>query len=408
VILPQILYKISKELNHYDAKAIIVGGVVRDYFLKQTIKDYDIEIYGLNHLEELEEILKKFGTVNLVGKSFGILKFNFNKEEFDFSFPRLESKISKGHCGFDVVCDGALSFEEASKRRDFTINSMGYQIESKKFLDPFGGIDDIKKKSLRVVDSRTFIEDPLRVYRAIQFCARFEFMLSTDTKLICVDMINNNLLDELPKERVFCELEKLMLKSNKPSIGFNLMRELGVLKYFEELERLNLDDWQEVMASIDSVAIKKETLDIMFASLVYKLNILDATSLLYRLTDNHKFIKSVVNLSYHYNIPKEFFMNKARDRDIRELATKVNISKLIKLVDDKRVEEWLLNSAKRLGVESRPLEAILSGKDLIALGLKPSPKFKEILAYVYKLQLNGEIKTKEEACRVVRDNEKCK
>ena len=84
-----------------------MGGSVRDHFLNLPIKDYDIEVYGFETLEELEKVLSAFGSVNLVGKSFGVLKFVHEKEEYDFSFPRLESKVGKGHRGFDV--DGGWS-----------------------------------------------------------------------------------------------------------------------------------------------------------------------------------------------------------------------------------------------------------------------------------------------------------
>jgi len=130
--LPKIIETISKKLQEHNAKAIIVGGSVRDHFLNLPIKDYDIEVYGLQNMEQLENILSEFGSVNLVGKSFGVLKFVHEKEEYDFSFPRLESKVAKGHRGFDIQINGKMSFKEASKRRDFTINAIGYDIMRQK------------------------------------------------------------------------------------------------------------------------------------------------------------------------------------------------------------------------------------------------------------------------------------
>ncbi|MCD6212916.1 MAG: CCA tRNA nucleotidyltransferase, partial [Sulfurovum sp.] len=115
--LPDILLTISKRLKKGQAKAIVVGGSVRDHFLNLPIKDYDIEVYGLDTMEELEKILSEFGSVNLVGKSFGVLKFVHDKEEYDFSFPRTEAKVSQGHKGFEVQTDGKMDFNTASKRR---------------------------------------------------------------------------------------------------------------------------------------------------------------------------------------------------------------------------------------------------------------------------------------------------
>ena len=123
--LPAILHSISKKLHAQGAKAVVVGGSVRDHFLDLSIKDYDIEVYGLESLETLENILSGYGSVNLVGKSFGVVKFVYAKEEYDFSFPRLESKVGKGHRGFDVTVDGQLDFKTAAMRRDFTVNAMG-------------------------------------------------------------------------------------------------------------------------------------------------------------------------------------------------------------------------------------------------------------------------------------------
>ncbi len=139
--LPKILQTISKKLHSKHAKAIVVGGSVRDHFLKLDIKDYDIEVYGLEGMMELEEVLGEYGSVNLVGKSFGVLKFSHEAEEYDFSFPRKESKVGTGHRGFDVEVDGTLDFKTASKRRDFTMNALGYDIEEKAFFDPFGGLE---------------------------------------------------------------------------------------------------------------------------------------------------------------------------------------------------------------------------------------------------------------------------
>jgi len=131
-----------------------------------------------------------------------------------------------------------LDFATAAKRRDFTINAIGYDINAKKMLDPFCGVDNIKNKTLQIVDKASFTEDPLRVYRAVQFGARFEFTLSKNTFTACSKLIDNGSLEELPKERVWEELKKLLLKAKKPSIGFKIMKDLGILKYFPELKAL--------------------------------------------------------------------------------------------------------------------------------------------------------------------------
>jgi len=285
--IPNILKTISKDLNSKKAKAILVGGSVRDYFLELPSKDYDVEVYGLGCMEELEEVLAKYGSVNLVGKSFGVLKFTYEGEEYDFSFPRTESKVGEGHRGFDVEVDGSLDFKTAARRRDFTLNALGYDIEEKSFIDPFGGLEDIKAKKLRHIDDSTFIEDPLRVYRAVQFSARFGYELDASTMTLCKRMVADGMLEELAKERIYVEWTKLLLKSPKPSLGFELMRTLDILKYFPELKDLigvvqspiwhpEGDVWIHTMMCVDEMVAllgndEKLNLKYMFAILCHDL-----------------------------------------------------------------------------------------------------------------------------------------
>jgi len=460
--LPKIIQTISNELQKQNAKAIVVGGSVRDHFLELPIKDYDIEVYEFKRMEQLEEVLGEYGSVNLVGKSFGVLKFIYEGEEYDFSFPRTESKVGEGHRGFDVKVDGNMSFEKAARRRDFTVNALGYVVEEKRFLDPFNGLEDIKQKKLRHIDDETFVEDPLRVYRAVQFCARFGYTLADETFVLCKRMVEGGMLEELPKERVYSEFVKLLLKSPKPSLGFELMRALGILRYFPEIEALidvpqshkwhpEGDVWVHTMMCVDEMAIlcrsrcplpdnKKLYLKYMFAILCHDLGKSTTTtidengriraigheeagleptkSLMYRLMDEHDFIESLLPLVEHHLKPSRFYVGGAKASAIRRLATKVNIEDLLvvakadflgrttkeALSRDYKAGAWLHKEASKLNVKTNPLEHLLQGRDLIDLGLKPSPKFKEILDSVYGLQLEGMVENKEDALAYVKDN----
>lgn len=454
--LPKILYTISKALKSIDAKAIIVGGSVRDYFLNIPIKDYDIEVYGLKSMAVLEKVLLDYGSVNFVGKSFGILKFTHEGEEYDFSFPRTEQKIAKGHRGFEVSLDGSLDFKTAAKRRDFTINALGYDIEKNKFLDPLYGLKDIQNKRLRHIDDSTFTEDPLRVYRVIQFSARFGFCLSGETLRLCRKMVKKGLLDQLPKERVHEEWKKLLLKSEKPSQGFELMKNLDIVEtYFPELHALigvsqspkwhpEGDVWTHTMMTLDTMAIllrgrnfintsKKEKLKYMFVMLCHDLGKGISTTvdeegnirsighetagltltktLILRLTDEHNFIDDVLPFVEHHLKPSQFYRAKSKDKAIRKLATKVNIKELVlvakadflgrttkeALIGEYKAGEWLLKKAATLKVKTKPLDYLVQGRDLIHVGLEPSPRFKEIIDEVYTLQIDGTLNSKEEA-----------
>jgi len=469
-------------LDNKGARAIVVGGSVRDYFLKLPIKDYDIEVYGLNTISELEGILSEFGSVNLVGKSFGVLKFIHEGKEYDFSFPRLEEKTGKGHRGFDVVTDGKIDFETAARRRDFTINAMGYDIESGTFLDPFNGRRDMALKQLRHIDENSFVEDPLRVYRAVQFTARFSYQLAAETEILCGKMVEGGMLNELPKERVYSEIKKLLLKSDRPSIGFELMRTLGITeRYFPELHALigvpqdpvwhpEGDVWMHTLLSIDAMErlIKdesafsvqrsvlreeKQKLKLLFAVLCHdfgkpltttiesengeviawdlstrltlnaerfariratgheKAGLEPTRTFMYRLTDEHDFIESILPLVEHHLKPSQFYEQGAKAGAIRRLATKVNIEELVLVakadflgrttkeaqIGIYEAGEWLLKKAKALKVEKRPMKSLVQGRDLIALGLKPSPEFKIILNEIYELQMEDVLKNREDA-----------
>ena len=456
--IPSILTTISKRLQTTNAKAILVGGFVRDYFLGFKSKDYDVEVYGLKSLDELVEILQEYGSVNLVGKSFGVLKFSYNGDEYDFSFPRLESKIGLGHRGFDVSIDGNLDFKTAAKRRDFTMNAMGYDIVKKEFLDPFNGLIDINKKQLKHVDSNSFIEDPLRVYRAVQFSARFNYELADETFTLCKQMVSSGMLDELAKERVYEEFKKLLIKSSKPSMGFKLMSKLDIIeKYFPELYSIigvaqskqwhpEGDVWTHTMLAIDIMA--KELMDIELKSEKFSLKMLFATlchdlgkathttveddgrirsigheeagveptkSFMARLSNERDFIDSILPLVEQHMKPSQFYYAKSKSSAIRRLATKVNIEELVMVARadflGRTTEEslsgvyeagdWLLNKSKALKVERKPLKCLLQGRDLIALGLKPSVKFKKILDFIYMKQLDGKVINKKDAINLV-------
>ena len=452
--LPPIIHTISQLLLKQNAQAIVVGGAVRDYFLDLPIKDYDIEVYGLEHIEELEKLLGAYGSVNLVGKSFGVLKFSYQGEEYDFSFPRVEESIGEGHRLFAVSCDGKLSFEEASRRRDFTINAMGYVVCSGEFLDPFNGEEDMRESTLRHIDDSSFVEDPLRVYRAMQFCARFEYRLAPNTQKLCATMVSEGMLQSLPKERIYTEWVKLLLKAPKPSIGFELMRRLGVLHYFPELKALiNIpqsalyhpegDVWIHTMMSLDQMAkLKtgetKRDLKLLFATLCHDLGkaqntTIDASgkirsigheyagikpteSLLYRLTNERSFIESILPLVEHHLAPSQFYANSAKSKAIRRLSTKVTISELVVVAKADflgrttqeaqlgvyRAGEWLLEEAKKLQVDQTSPKPLILGRDLIALGIPPSSQFKEILSTLYTLQLDGKIENKRDALKEVK------
>jgi len=451
--LPSILYSISSALKSKNAKAIVVGGSVRDYFMGLRVKDYDIEVYGICDMDALENILSSFGKVNIVGKSYGILKLSHDGEEYDISLPRTETKIGNRHKDFDITCDSSMSYEDAFKRRDFTINAVGYDIESKNFIDPFGGIEDINKKCLRHINDDTFAEDPLRVYRAVQFISRFGFTLHDSTFKLCQKMVDDNMLEHLPKERVYAEFKKMLLKSKYPSRGFQLAKELGVLRYYPELKALvglhqsliyhpEGDVWTHTMMALDEMAKLKTGDDkkdekLLWAVLCHdfgkathtqiendkitaigheKAGVELVYSFMSRLTNEHKLIMKIEPLVKYHLAPSQLYKQKATIKAIRRLSTKVNIEELVmvakadflgRLTPEAQegifeAGKWLLAESKKIGVSSRAPTPLLQGRDLIKLGLQPSPAFKNILHEAYEAQIEGIITTHNEALAWIR------
>lgn len=420
--IPPILQTISAQLQLLGARAILVGGSVRDHFLNLPIKDYDIEVYGLERFEQLEALLQKFGSVKLVGKSFGVLKFVHEGREYDFAFPRVEKKIGRGHRGFAVEVDGMLDFRSAARRRDFTINAMGYDIEQHLYLDPFGGKKDLEAHILRHIDDNTFIEDPLRLYRGVQFCARFGLTMHPSTQMLCREMAEKGLLEELPKERIFTELRKLLLQSQRPSVGWELIRKLGVLHDFPPLYTLPQDQWQMTLRRLDMMAVskhaaEKKALVLMLAALCFSCSQEQAALFLEILSDEVKLRDAVCTLVRHHDAIDTIYAADPdlRDTLLRKLATEVTIADLTEVAradyfarypdaHHYAAGDWILSRASALGVLKSAPAPLLQGRDLIRyFALKPSPGFKDILEKVYTMQLEGKITSKEDALKFVRE-----
>ena len=231
-LLPRPLVEIAREIREAGGSLYLVGGWVRDFLMDRPSQDYDLEVYGLD-MEKLFNILVRHAKPNLVGKAFGIITMRMEGADFDFAFPRTENKIGPGHKGFSVQPDSSLGFEQASARRDFTINSMGIRIPDMELVDCHGGNRDLKAGMLLHV-SAAFSEDPLRALRAVQFAARFEFDIHPDTRELCRKLP----LAELPMERIYGEFKKLMLKAKRPSLGLEWMLRLDLLRHFPELGAL--------------------------------------------------------------------------------------------------------------------------------------------------------------------------
>ncbi len=259
-----------------------VGGTVRDTLLGHPPKDKDLLVTKIP-LEKLKKILHPFGSLYEVGKSFGVLKFRPHDEDhdYDMALPRTEKSTGLHHRDFEVKFDENIPVELDLQRRDFTMNAMARECRTGKILDPFGGQKDLEDGILRQVFEECFSEDPLRLMRAVQFSARFELRVEPATFVAMRKYAS--LIESVAPERIIEEIGKLF-RAPRPSAGFTLMKDTGLLQYvFPELHRTvgveqpakkSGDVFEHTMKVLDASRTCKDLdqpgdLEIMFACLFH-------------------------------------------------------------------------------------------------------------------------------------------
>src|SRR3989338_2914877 len=272
-----------QDLWNRGAEVYQVGGSVRDHLLGIPLKDRDLLVCKIP-MEDLKQALSPFGKVALVGKSFGVIKFSPHQnteENYDIALPRLEKSTGVGHRDFEVRYDPHLPVEEDLGRRDFTVNAMAIHLKTNELVDPFHGKKDLADQKLRQVFPNAFSEDQLRLIRAIQFAARFQFTIEPMTWEAMKQ--HARLIQTVSAERIIEELRKLFLAS-KPSYGFDLMRDCGLLnEIFPEIATLTKVEqdklpgdkvYQHTMrvldaAASDSLIQHKGDLELLLAALFH-------------------------------------------------------------------------------------------------------------------------------------------
>jgi tRNA nucleotidyltransferase (CCA-adding enzyme) len=426
---------IARAVHDAGGRALVVGGWVRDRLMGHPSKDVDIEVFGMP-ADRLRLILEAFGSVNAVGESFTVYKV----AGIDVSLPRRESKTGRGHKGFTVTGDPWMPVDEAARRRDFTVNAIAWDPLTGEYLDPFDGRGDIERRVLRMVDRETFGDDSLRVLRAIQFAARFEFDVDPQTKELCRRIP----LDDLPAERVWGEIEKLLLRARTPSIGFALALELGIVeRLFPELDALvgcpqepewhpEGDVWIHTLLVIDQARARIDDLDyprqvaLMLGAVCHDLGkppttafidgrirsldheeqgVAPATALLDRLNvhslQGFDVRREVLGMVANHLKPGMFAKAQppVGDGAFRRLAQKVDLELLARIAKadcegrgggfDCSAMDQFIERARALGVEHAAPEPLVKGRHLIELGVPPGPALGEVLRDVYERQLDG-------------------
>jgi tRNA nucleotidyltransferase (CCA-adding enzyme) len=449
--VPEIVQRIAETVRAEGGRALLVGGCVRDSLMGQAPKDWDLEVYGIEPAK-VREILEQFGQVNAVGEAFTVYKLG---PTLDVSLPRRDRKTGPGHSGFVIEGDPSMSFAEAASRRDFTVNAILKDPLTGEIIDPFKGETDIRNRVLRAVSAETFVEDSLRVLRAAQFAARFDFKIDPETVELCRGID----LSDLPPERIWGEVEKLLLRAAHPGTGLKCLRELGALEQlFPELAALigvpqdpewhpEGDVFVHSTLVIDRARELIEDLDyprqvtVMIASLAHDLGkpatteFLDGRwrsrgheeagvgpteTLLDRLNvhtlDGYDVRTQVIALVREHLKPGEFYKKRDEvgDGAFRRLARKCELDLLYRVARadslgrnadwiprekwyDAAAQEWFITRAKELAVEQHAPAPLLMGRHLLEMGLEAGPEIGRITKAVYELQLDGKVRSVEDA-----------
>ena len=450
---PPLVRDIATAVRDAGGRALVVGGWVRDVLRGHPSKDTDLEVFGVPQ-EQLPVLLAPFGRVEPVGQSFPVYKVAPPDSDgaIDVALPRRESKRGRGHKGFEVHGDPFMSVSEAARRRDFTVNAIALDPLTGEFEDPFDGRTDLRAGVLRAVDAATFGDDSLRVLRAVQFAARFEFRLDEATARLCRAIS----LDDLPAERIWGEVEKLLLHAPRPSTGFALALDLGVVdRVLPEMRPLvgceqepewhpEGDVWTHTLMVIDQARALNGDLDrprliaVMLGAVCHDLGkpattafidgrvrsleheeagVEPARRLLDRLNvhtiDGFDVRRQVLGIVAQHLKPGMFHKaGNVGDGAFRRLAQKVDLELLARVARadclgrgggfDCSAMDWFVERARALGVEHQPPPPLLLGRHLLALGLPPGPRVGEILKQVYEKQLDGTVRTVEDGIEEAR------
>lgn len=274
----EIFRIISEVADAEDTSVYVIGGYVRDIFLKRNSKDIDIVVLG-NGIDIAKQVSKKIKRSKVsVFKNFGTAQLKSEDLEVEFVGARKESYRLNSRK--PIVENGTL--EDDLKRRDFTINALAISLNSKTFgelLDHFNGIEDIENRLIRTPldPDQTFSDDPLRMIRAIRFATQLNFTI--DHKTFTAINRNRERISIVSKERIIDEVNKILL-SDRPSTGFLLLDQSGLLELiFPELYKLkgtetrnglsHKDNFHHTLQVLDNVARKSDNLWLLWSALLH-------------------------------------------------------------------------------------------------------------------------------------------
>lgn len=401
-----VIENIFHEIYDQGGRVLLVGGAVRDCLLSRFTSDLDFEVYHLT-LKELEIILQKFGPVSFVGKSFGVLRLH--GLDVDWSLPRKDSSGRKPK----VEVDPDMNFDQAFKRRDLTINAMGIDVKSKELIDPFGGLQDLEQKVLRSPDLEFFQQDPLRLFRVMQFASRLQMNVDQKLSELCRSMD----VSHISGERVESEFKKLWLKSAKPSVGLRWMDDIGRLaqlfpdivfdqQLYDALDCLvtkNLSDEQQLFAMWGFVAHKSSQLsqgDILVDQSATSQGLLKIKkSIRSHVHSKGTLQKSGIVAWYLFYIPQLVELSKPQAA-YKWLAYWIQDSMNLQFLSEigscwysQEMIQKFVQQAKQASVLHQAEESVVTGKDVQSLSLQ-GKEIGQALGRAYELQINEGLRNK--------------
>lgn len=440
------LLAVAEDVRDAGGRALLVGGWVRDALLGIPSKDVDVEVRGLE-LPALTEILARHGEVQEVGRSFGVLRLRHL--DVDFALPRVDSKVGPGHKGIVAHVDPHLDPTSAARRRDLTMNAISLDPLTGEILDPLGGLDDLRAGVLRACDPDSFGEDPLRAIRVAQFAARFEMQPDPELLWLCHDqdlgeLSGERVFDEFRKMLLKGSKPSLGLELLDRTRLLRYFPELEALVDVPQdaLWHPEGDVWVHTCMVVDEAArlrlgdhggaeappreIYEEDLALMFGALCHdfgkpRTTVFErghvrspghdvagegpARSFLERMRAPHDLIARVRAMARHHLAPAMFFQQASGDRAYRRLARRLahaNVSMQLlervaradhfgRTTDDALARRFpagdhFMERARALEVEARAPSDVVQGRHLVARGLRPGPRFSQILAHCREVQ----------------------
>jgi len=390
----EILKKISLISDDLNVSFYLVGGTVRDLYLKRSPEDLDILVadWNTDFLKVAQvlngEIVKKsqFNTVK-IQSSFGEIDFTtFRKEKYDF--PAALPIVSKG------------TIEDDLSRRDFTINAMAIPLSNKidgELIDPFNGLQDLSNGFLRVLHSKSFIDDPTRILRGIRYKCRFEFEWEPNTNRLLND--SKEYIKHLSGDRIRNELVRIFSET----LVSNMLSELNVLEIWESCDpNISFQDYSfsDLSKFLDSGDYSKEDRNLILVALLASLLISQSQRETFKsiLNMDKAWIKMTDSVGILFDLSSNDLLNNYKLLVSKIKNLPIEAIDVFSFVYKNTKFSELLRKYMR---EKESYSPILTGNDLIAIGVPKGHLVGKLLDAIFQLRVEGDIVTKEDEIEFV-------